>query len=82
MTADVGIVYKSEAFQGDVLTVDVGFMDLSDKGCDICFRIRHRDTGREVARAKTGIVFFDPATRRTVDIPGRFLERFGAGCQQ
>jgi 4-hydroxybenzoyl-CoA thioesterase len=33
-------------------------------------------SGREVARGKTGIVFFDYATRKTAPVPAAFRAQF------
>lgn len=78
ITADAAVTYSAEAFQGDMLTVDVGCADFTGKGCDICYRLRHKADGREVARAKTGIVFFDHATRRPAEVPQAFIKRAGS----
>lgn len=69
---DAVIVYKSEGFHGDTLSIDVSVDDFTRTGCNFLFRIVNRQTGREVARAKTGIVFFDYKTRKVVSIPERF----------
>jgi acyl-CoA thioester hydrolase len=69
---DAVVVYRSEAFYGDVLTVDVAVSDLSTAGCDFVFRIVSRVTGKEVARAKTGIAFFDYRSRSVVPVPEAF----------
>lgn len=75
ITADAAVVYIAEAFQGDVLTVEVGCTDFSAKGCDICYRFSRNPDGREIARAKTGIVFFDHETRLPVAVPKAFMDR-------
>ena len=73
---DAVIQYKSEAFYGQTLTFQVAVDDLSRIGCDIFYRISDRDTGREVARAKTGIAFLDDATRKPERMPERFRSLF------
>ncbi len=72
--ADAALEYKSEAFYGDVLVIDVAVGDWGRKGCDIYYRITNKATGREVARAKTGIVFFDYRTRKPALVPERFRQ--------
>ena len=74
---DAVVVYRSEAFYGDVLTIDVAVADLQQLGCDFLFRIANKGTGQEVARVKTGIVFFDYAARRPVSMPDQFRNTFG-----
>ena len=75
VTADAAVIYTAEAFRGDVLTVEVGCTDFSAKGCDICYRFSRNHDGCEIARAKTGIVFFDHETREPVAVPKAFIEK-------
>lgn len=75
---DAVVVYRSEAFYGDVLSIDVAVADLQQLGCDFLFRMVNKASGKEVARVKTGIVFFDYATRRPAPVP----EEFRAVCTQ
>ncbi len=75
--ADAVVVYRSEVFAGDRLHVHVGVTDFNKYGCDIVYRIDSENAGREAARAKTGIVFYDYDARRITRAPERFLARFG-----
>ncbi len=77
MMTDAVIVYRSEGFYGDVLTVDVGVSDMQSAGCDLVYRLRNRETGKEVARVKTGIVFIDPREKKIVPMPSAFREHCG-----
>lgn len=74
---DTAIIYKSESFHGDILTFEVAVDDVGKVGCDFYYRISNKKTGKDVAHAKTGIVFFDYKTRRVVDVPAKFRELFG-----
>lgn len=76
IVADLGIMYVSEAFHGDMLRYEMTARDFSSKGCDLVYRISHADSGNEVARAKTGIVFFDYNLRKTVEVPASFRSIF------
>lgn len=73
--ADLAIVYMAEAFHTDVLTFDITARDFTSKGCDIVYGITKRET--EIARAKTGIVFFNYTQRAPVEVPRKFKEIFG-----
>ncbi len=73
---DAVIQYKSEAFYGQTLTFEVAVDGISRIGCDVLYRITDRDTGREVARAKTGIAFLDYATRKPKRMPEGFRSLF------
>lgn len=76
--ADSVVLYKSEAFHGDVLEVSVTVADFSRYGCDIFYRLIKKGTNKEVARAKTGILFFDYQKREKAEVPEKFKELFYA----
>ncbi len=76
---DAAVLYKSESFHGDALRVDVAISDLHEYGCDVVYRVTNRDTGKEVVRAKTGIVFFDYGRRKIARVPALFAGRIGGG---
>jgi acyl-CoA thioester hydrolase len=69
---DAIVVYRSEAFLGDVLSIDVAIADLQELGCDFHFRMANKASGKEVARVKTGVVFFDYEHRKPVTVPDAF----------
>lgn len=71
---DAVIVYKHEGFYGDDLKVDVAVRDLSRTGCDFVFQLSDKKTGRQIALAKTGVVFFDYQDRKVVPVPAAFIE--------
>lgn len=66
------IVYKSEVVYGDKLKFEVTADDFNKYGYDFFYKITSTETEREVARAKTGIVFFDYEKRKMVEIPYKF----------
>ena len=74
--ADSVIIYKSEAFVGETLTVAVAVNDFNQYGCDFVYRVTEKTSGREVARAKTGVVFFDYQQRVVQKVPQLFLDLF------
>ena len=69
---DSAIQYKSEWFYGDELIVEVTINDISGIGCDFVYRITNKSTSKEIALAKTGIVFFNYETRKSVAVPEKF----------
>lgn len=73
VVSDVGIVYKSEAFFPDVLFAKMFVDDISKKSLDFYYQLFHSETKKEVAIAKTGIVFFDYSIRKACSIPDSFL---------
>jgi acyl-CoA thioesterase FadM len=73
--ADTAVVYKSEGFYGDVLTVEVQPAEFSRAGFDLYYRIRNQND-KPVAHAKTGMVCFDYNARKIVPVPERFSSLF------
>ncbi|HSQ75153.1 MAG TPA: thioesterase family protein, partial [Bacteroidota bacterium] len=69
---DAIVVYRSEAFYGDVLAIDVAVADLQQSSCDFLFRMVNRASGKEVARVKTGVAFFNYTTHRPAPMPPEF----------
>lgn len=76
MLTDAVIVYKSQSFHGDILTISVAVIDFNKYGCDFFFKVDRQDNGREVARAKTGIVFFDYSKQKIAPVPEVFATAF------
>lgn len=65
--------YLAEGFYGDVMAIDVTFGEWHAKGFDVMWRMRNRDTGVEVARGVTAMLFFDPAKNCATEIPEAFV---------
>lgn len=72
---DAAIVYKSEAFYGDSLLVEIVANDFSKYGFDLVYKLTHVDTKKEVARGKTGLVCFDYKIRKIALLPKSFQEK-------
>ena len=75
IVSDAALQYRSEAFYGEVMVVSMGAGDFGSKGCDLLWCMREKNTEREVARGKTGIVFFDYTTRKIAQVPDNFRSR-------
>lgn len=75
---DTAIIYRTEGFHGDTVRVDVTVDDFNKHGCDFYYLLTNKQRGVELARAKTGIVFFDYETRKVVDAPSAFRQRLFA----
>ena len=72
VVADAAIQYKAEAFHGDTLIFKMTFANFSRVGCDNLYQVLNEANGGEVARGKSGIVFFDYQNRKTVSVPQGF----------
>ena len=71
---DVAVEYKGEAFHGDVLRVQMAGNDLSKYGFDVVYHV-HNQAGKEVARAKTGMLCFDYNTHKLRLLPPELAAR-------
>ena len=72
---DAGIQYKSEGFYGDILIIEIALTDFTSIGCDFVYRIKNKKSNKEIAVAKTGVVFFNYKKRKTVKVPEAFIKR-------
>ena len=75
VVADAAVQYKSEAFYGEVMLFDMAANDFNKYGCDLVWRISEKISGREVARGKTGIMFFDYVERKAALVPPAFVSK-------
>ena len=73
--ADAYFVFRSSAFYADLLTVAVAVDGFSRYGCDFFYKISHKGTGQEVARSKSGIVFFDYHQNKMAPVPEAFKRK-------
>ena len=70
--SDAVIVFKSEGFYGDKVIIKVTVDDFSATGCDFLFLLSNKESGKEIARVKTGIVFFDYKKKKLLKVPEEF----------
>jgi 4-hydroxybenzoyl-CoA thioesterase len=77
LMADAAVVYRSEGRHGMTLRVSIAAADVRSRSLDLVYLMTDAGTGEEIARVKTGIVFFDYAARRVVSMPARFREALG-----
>jgi acyl-CoA thioester hydrolase len=73
--SDAAIQYKSESFLGDVLIITIFLAEFNKYGFDMFYQMITKETGKEVARGKTGIVCFDYDKRKVASIPTGFSEK-------
>ena len=78
VVADVAAQYRSEGRHGETMVIEMAAEHFAKHGCDLVWRMTDRASGREVARGKHGIVFFDYATRRPVPVPAAFRAKTSA----
>jgi acyl-CoA thioester hydrolase len=75
--ADVAISYKGEGFYGDTLYIKMAFDELNKYGFDITYHVLNQE-GREVARAKTGMLCFNYQERKLTSLPEEVRAKIGA----
>jgi acyl-CoA thioesterase FadM len=71
-TGDVAVQYISEGRYGEVMVIDMAARDLNKYGFDLVFRFSEKTSGREIARGKYGLVFYDPRAKKVAPMPGSF----------
>jgi len=76
--ADAAIMFKAEGFYGDVLLIEIAVDDMTELGCDLLYRLTSKESAKEIARVKTGIVFFDYKSRKPTRVPESFRLAFDA----
>ena len=75
VVGDIVAQYKSEGFHGETLRVEMLPAEFNKYGFDLQFRMSEKETGREVALGKIGIVFVTPHDRKVSLIPPVFLDK-------
>lgn len=75
VVGDIVAQYKSEGFHGETMRVEMLPADFNKYGFDLQFRMSERETRREVALGKIGIVFVNPQDRKVSLIPAAFMAK-------
>ena len=70
--ADVGIVYKSESFYGDVISIHLGVGDIGRTRFELIYLLENSIDRKEVAIVQTGLVFYDFTVKKSMEIPAAF----------
>ena len=70
--SDAVVIFKSEGLYGESVSIKVTVDDFTATGCDFLFLLTSKESGREIARVKTGIVFFDYEKKKLLKVPEEF----------
>lgn len=73
IVADSSIEYKAETFFGDRIQIFLAVDGYHKYGFNIFYHLVHDETKREVARGKTGIIFFNYSLRKIAAAPEDFI---------
>ncbi|BAU57502.1 hypothetical protein HH1059_08110 [Halorhodospira halochloris] len=76
VVTELEVVYKAEAFHGQSLVIETGIIQIDKIGAKIGYRVNRSEDKQEIARAITGITFFDYSSRRPARVPEAFLRAF------
>jgi acyl-CoA thioesterase FadM len=66
---DSAIVYKSEAFTGDILQINVAAGDFNKYGFDLYYKVWNASQNKLTAKAKTGICTFNYQSKKLASLP-------------
>ena len=70
--------YKSEGFHGETMVVQMNPTEFNKYGFDLQYRMSDKESQREVALGKIGIVFIHRGDRKVAPIPVEFLGKVQA----
>ncbi len=75
--SDVAIEFRSEAFYGDTINVSIGASEFSRAGFDIFYKLEKQTENKNVvvAVAKTGMVCYNYALKKIVQMPAGAKEK-------
>jgi acyl-CoA thioester hydrolase len=73
---DASIIYKSEAFHGDRLKIEIAVDDVSRLGFDLYYLLKNTVTRQDVAQVKTSFAFFNYDLHKIVSTPENFIRKF------
>lgn len=75
LVSDLVVNFTAEAFVAEKLKFRVGLTDFNKYGCDFIYQVVNGEQEKVIAKAKTGIVFFDYDERKIARIPQIFFDR-------
>lgn len=75
--SDAAIVFKGEGFYGDTVMIRVAAGMPEGTRFDLFYHLVNADSGKEIARVKTGLACFDYTTRKPVPVPESFAKKLG-----
>lgn len=76
INADLAVIYKAEAFYGDVLTIEVAAQDFNRYGCDFVYRVSRKSDKAIIALAKTAMLQIDTETGKLKTVSENFPSYF------
>jgi acyl-CoA thioester hydrolase len=74
--SDVAIQYKTEAYHGDVLKIEMTAYDFGVTSFDLFYYITRKMDEKVIAVAKTNMVCYNYQEKKMKDVPGAFQQLF------
>lgn len=78
--SDAGIQFKSEAFHGDTIKIEVAVDEISRRGFDLYYSFTNAGTQKAVASIKTGMLFFDYNSNKLASAPDKTQAKLLSLC--
>lgn len=75
---DVAVRFKAEAHFGDTLRIRLAPIEWTKRGFDLIYLAENAATGTEVARARSGFLFFDYTNKKLAVAPAGFQDKVSA----
>lgn len=76
INADLAVIYKAEAFYGDILSIEVAAQDFNRYGCDFVYRVTRKSDNTLIALAKTAMLQIDTETGKLKPVSENFASYF------
>jgi acyl-CoA thioesterase FadM len=73
--ADAAIEYRGESFYGDNILCTLYLGEIGKRSIDFFYTLENESNKKLIARAKTGIAFYNYSLKTTVNIPETLLEK-------
>ncbi len=74
---ELAVTYLAEAFHGDTLRISMAIGDIGRTRVSFYYHVERTRDGTEIARARTGMAFFDFGSRRPRRTPEAFRAALG-----
>lgn len=81
VVVDLAVCYRSEAFLGQRLAIDIGLSFEGSRGVQFSYGVRNQESDVVVALARTGVLFSDPENRAVVQVPPSFRDLVDGGLR-
>jgi len=75
--SDLAVSYTNESFYGDILKIKLAVGDFSSAGFELYYSIttNRNDMEIQIAKAKTGIVFYNYEIKKIAGVPQKFKSK-------